>query len=48
MAWNKGDVYSCPDPNCGCEVTVTKAPQPGTGGNNAPTCCCGKTMQKKG
>jgi len=25
-----------------------KAPQSDAGGNNAPTCCCGKTMQKKG
>lgn len=48
MPWKQGEVYRCPDPACGCEVTVTKAPQPGMGGDNAPTCCCGKPMQKKG
>src|SRR5258708_1933337 len=24
----ENEVYRCPDPRCGCEVTVTKAPQP--------------------
>lgn len=47
MAWQQGEVYQCPDPNCGCEVTVTKAPQGGQGGDQPPTCCCGNTMQKK-
>ena len=47
MAWKEGEVYQCPDPNCGCEVTVTRVPQAGQGGDQPPTCCCGKTMQKK-
>lgn len=47
MAFKQGDVYQCPNPQCGCEITVTKAPQPGGGGDEAPTCCCGERMQKK-
>ncbi len=47
MAWKEGEVYQCPNPDCGCEVTVTKGPKPGQGGDQAPTCCCGNTMQKK-
>jgi hypothetical protein len=46
MPWKKGEVYRCPDPNCGCEVAVTKEPRLGMGGDRAPTCCCGKTMTK--
>lgn len=46
MPWSEGDVYRCPDPGCGCEVTVTKGPNPGQGGDRAPTCCCGQTMEK--
>lgn len=47
MAWNEGEVYRCPDENCGCEVTVTKAPKEGAGGDQPPKCCCGKEMVKK-
>ena len=32
MALKEGEVYTCPDPNCGCEITVTKGAGPG-GGN---------------
>ena len=48
MAWKEGDVYKCPDPECGCEVTVTTAPLPGQGGDKALTCCCGQTMAQQG
>lgn len=47
MAFKQGDVYKCPDPDCGCEVTVTKSAHEGKGGNENPTCCCGKTMEKR-
>ncbi|MEJ2006566.1 MAG: hypothetical protein P8Z30_00160 [Acidobacteriota bacterium] len=46
MAWKEGEVYRCPDGSCGCEVTVTKAGNPGECGNHAPVCCCGKPMKK--
>lgn len=39
MALREGEVCQCPDPGCGCELTVTKAPQPGAGGDQPPTCC---------
>lgn len=46
MALKQGEVYKCPDSDCGCEVTVTKGPAPGKGGNQAPHCCCGSEMVK--
>ncbi|MGH7792649.1 MAG: hypothetical protein ACREOB_10090 [Thermodesulfobacteriota bacterium] len=47
MALKEGEVYKCPDPNCGCEITVTKGAAPSKGGDLAPRCCCGKEMVKK-
>lgn len=47
MAFKQGEVYDCPDPECGCEVTVTKSAKEGQGGNQNPMCCCGKRMEKK-
>jgi hypothetical protein len=41
----EGEVYRCPDTNCGCELTVTKPAPPTYPGPQAPT-CCGKTMVK--
>jgi hypothetical protein len=46
MALKEGEVYKCPNPNCGCEITVTKGAGPG-GGDQPPRCCCGKEMVKK-
>jgi hypothetical protein len=45
MAFKEGQVYRCPDPACGCEVTVTKGAPPTCQGTLNPTCCCGKTME---
>lgn len=47
MALKEGEVYKCPDPDCGCEITVTKGAAPGAGGDQAPRCCCGKEMIKQ-
>jgi len=47
MALKKGEVYRCPDPECGCEITVTKSAVTGKGGNQSPRCCCDKEMVKK-
>ena len=47
MVLKQGEVYRCPEPNCGCEITVTRAAAPGQGGNQNPRCCCGKGMQEK-
>ncbi len=46
MALKEGQVYKCPNPDCGCEITVTRSAAPGKGGDQAPRCCCGKEMQK--
>src|SRR5207249_4180231 len=31
MALKQGEVYRCPDPECGCEVTVTRGAAPREG-----------------
>ncbi|MFG2684101.1 hypothetical protein [Streptomyces sp. NPDC048392] len=46
MPFREGEVYRCPDENCGCELTVTKSAAASCGGQQSPTCCCGKTMIK--
>jgi len=46
MPLQKGEVYQCPDESCGCEVTVTKGAPADCSGDQNPTCCCGKTMEK--
>lgn len=46
MALRQGETYRCPDPDCGCEITVTKGARSGAGGDLNPRCCCGKEMQK--
>lgn len=47
MALKQGEVYSCPDKECGCEITVTHGANPGKGGDLRPRCCCGKEMVRK-
>ncbi len=47
MAFKQGEVYRCPDPDCGCEVTVTQRAAAGKGGSQNPRCYCGKEMVKK-
>jgi len=46
MAFKQGEKYRCPDPECGCEIQVTKGAAPGKGGDLKPRCCCGKEMEK--
>ena len=33
MALKEGEIYQCPDPECDCEIKVTKGAAPGKGGN---------------
>ncbi|WP_440998546.1 hypothetical protein [Fodinibius sp. SL11] len=42
MPLKKGEVYQCPNKNCGCEVTVIKEAPSDCSGTQNPTCCCGK------
>ena len=46
MPFKKGEVYRCPDPNCGCEITVTKGAPASCNGQSQPRCCCGRDMVK--
>ncbi|SOJ58078.1 hypothetical protein MSIMFB_05558 [Mycobacterium simulans] len=49
MALQEGDVFTCANANCGCEVTVTKGASStcDCACDNAPTCCCGVALVKK-
>lgn len=45
MTWEKGDVFTCPRPDCACELAVLEA-----GSERAerpPGCFCGRTMVRK-
>ncbi len=44
MAMKQNDSYQCPNPDCGCEITVTKASHSEMG-DMAPRCCCGEDME---
>jgi len=47
MAFKKGEKFSCPDANCGCEIEVTKGAPESCNGNESPRCCCRRKMVKK-
>ncbi len=38
----EGKVYRCSDPECSCELTVTRESNKPSAGMQNPTCCCGK------
>ena len=43
-----GDTYQCPNPDCGCEIRVTKgSSMPEDDAELAPKCCCGEHMVQK-
>lgn len=51
MALPEGERSCCPEPDCGCEIEVTKSAAPGKGGDQALRCCCGmlgRTTTMKG
>lgn len=45
MALQQGETYRCPNPDCGCEIEVTRGAGSG-GGDQQPRCCCGMEMQR--
>lgn len=45
MAMETGERYTCSNPNCGCEIEVTRGAKPGAGGALNPRCCCGQEMK---
>ena len=45
MGWQAGEIFKCPNPECGCELTLTRASKKERGAI-FPTCCsCGALMQ---
>ena len=44
MAMKMGDTFTCPNPDCGCQVQVTRSAKTDAGDKN-PRCCCGAEMQ---
>lgn len=44
MALEEREVSRCPEPECGCEVTVSRGAAPGKRGALNPCCSCGKEM----
>jgi len=47
MSLKQGEIYTCTDAKCGCEIKVIKSAAPGCTGTAAPRCCCGKEMTIK-
>jgi hypothetical protein len=43
----EGEVFRCPNEDCGGEVTVTKATRPTDTGDQAALTCCGTDMVRK-
>jgi len=46
MAMKKGQTYECSNPECGCEISVTKGSE-APNASRAPRCCCGEEMTPK-
>jgi len=46
MAMKKGEKYLCANPECGCEISVTRGSE-AAGASRAPRCCCGEEMNPK-
>jgi hypothetical protein len=40
MGWLQGEIFRCTNPECECELTLTRAAKRGWGGIILPTCCC--------
>jgi hypothetical protein len=45
MAMKMGDTYTCSNPQCNCQIQVTRSAREGGGGDQNPRCCCGEEMQ---
>lgn len=43
--FEKGQRFRCPDPNCACEIDVTKGAPASCNGQSKPRCCCGRDME---
>ena len=43
----RGEIYACPNSDCGAEVTVTRGVKADGGGDLNPRCSCGATMVRQ-
>ena len=46
MGMKKGEKYECSNPECGCEISVTKGSE-APNATLSPRCCCGEEMMPK-
>jgi hypothetical protein len=46
MAMKKGEKYECSNPECGCEISVTRTSE-AMSASRSPRCCCGEEMALK-
>jgi hypothetical protein len=42
----KGEVYTCPNDDCACQIQVTRSSS-ATRNSENPRCCCGEEMDLK-
>jgi hypothetical protein len=47
MAWSKGEIYVCSNPDCALEVTVSRASRHAAAGDRTVVCLCGSPMQRR-
>jgi hypothetical protein len=45
MAMLDGEIYRCPNPDCGCEIQVVKGMESEGMSSALPRCCCGTDME---
>jgi hypothetical protein len=45
MGWQTGEIFKCPNPECGCELTLTRTSKKERGAIFPTCCCCGRLME---
>jgi hypothetical protein len=45
MGWQAGETFRCPNPDCGCELTITRPSNRERGAILPTCCCCGSLME---
>ncbi|HVE38590.1 MAG TPA: hypothetical protein VNM14_01800 [Planctomycetota bacterium] len=45
MGWQAGEIFKCPNLECGCELTLTRASRKERGTILPTCCCCGGLME---
>jgi len=47
MTMTRGEIYACPNSECGAEITVTRGVKADAGGELEPRCSCGRPMKRR-